>query len=131
MTAGYDIAMGLRAAYLLMHHQTNSLLAPFETTADQFVLLSLLADKDGITQQELTRRASSDPNTTRAMLVRMENNGIITRNQLPTDGWAHMVRLTCVGHPDLCKAVSKNQAFTGCSIVYVSSKRCQEIDYVS
>ena len=61
MTTGHDLAMGLRAAYLLMHRQTNSFLAPFGMTADQFVLLSLLSDKDGITQQELTQRASSDP----------------------------------------------------------------------
>ena len=76
MITGHDIAMGLRAAYLLMHRQTNSFLAPFGMTADRFVLLSLLADKDGVTQQELTERASSDPNTIRAMLVRMESNGV-------------------------------------------------------
>ena len=38
-------------------------------TADQFVLLSALADADGVTQQELVRRVSSDPNTVRAMLL--------------------------------------------------------------
>ena len=97
MTTGHDLAMGLRAAYLLMHRQTNSFLAPFGMTADQFVLLSLLAGEDGITQQELTQRASSDPNTIRAMLVRMENNGIVTRDQHPTDGRARKVTLTFKG----------------------------------
>jgi DNA-binding MarR family transcriptional regulator len=97
MTGGHEIAMGLRAAYLSMHRQTNSFLAPFGMTADQFVLISLLADKDGITQQELTRRASSDPNTIRAMLVRMENNGLLTRDQHPTDGRARKVTLTYKG----------------------------------
>jgi DNA-binding MarR family transcriptional regulator len=90
--------MGLRAAYLLMHRQTNSFLAPFGMTADQFVLLALLADKDGVTQQELTQRASSDPNTIRAMLVRMESNGVVIRDQHPTDGRARKITLTRRGH---------------------------------
>jgi len=94
MTTGHEIAMGLRAAYLLMHRQTNSSLAPFGMTADQFVLLALLAEKDGITQQELTQRASSDPNTIRAMLVLMENNGIVARDLHPTDGRARRISLT-------------------------------------
>jgi DNA-binding MarR family transcriptional regulator len=97
MTTGHDIAMGLRAAYLLMHRQTNSFLAPFGMTADQFVLLSLLADKDGITQQELTQMASSDPNTIRAMLMRMESNGVVTRDQHPIDRRARKVTLTHKG----------------------------------
>jgi DNA-binding MarR family transcriptional regulator len=107
MTTGHDLAMGLRAAYLLMHRQTNSFLAPFGMTADQFVLLSLLAERDGITQQELTQRASSDPNTIRAMLVRMENNGFIIRDQHPTDGRARKVTLTYKGRKTYAMLSSK------------------------
>jgi len=95
--------MGLRAAYLLMHRQTNTFLAPFGMTADQFVLLALLADQDGITQQELTRRATSDPNTARAMLLLMERNGIVARRQHPTDGRARRVTLTRKGRQTFAK----------------------------
>lgn len=97
MATGHDIAMALRAAYLSMHRQTNAFLAPFGTTADQFVLMALLADKDGITQQELTQRASSDPNTVGAMLSRMESSGIVARDQHPADGRARQVTLTPKG----------------------------------
>jgi DNA-binding MarR family transcriptional regulator len=107
MTTGHDIAMGLRAAYLLMHRQTNSFLAPFGMTADQFVLLALLAEKDGITQQELTQRANSDPNTIRAMLVLMENNGVVARDQHPTDGRARRVSLTRSGRLTYSKLSAK------------------------
>jgi len=103
MITGHEIAMGLRSAYLLMHRQTNSFLAPFGMTADQFVLLALLAEKDGITQQELTQRATSDPNTIRAMLVLMENNGVITRDQHPTDGRARRISLTRNGRRTYAK----------------------------
>ncbi len=97
MTTGHDIAMGLRAAYWSMHRRTNARLAKHAVTADQFVLLSLLARQDGITQQQLCRRASSDPNTIRAILVLLENGGLIARGQHPTDARARRVTLTRKG----------------------------------
>ncbi len=97
MTSGHEIAMGLRAAYWAMHRQTQAGLAPCGVTADQFVLLALLAEQDGITQQELVRRASSDANTIRAMLVLLENRGLLKREQHPTDRRARHVTLTHKG----------------------------------
>ena len=103
MASGHDIAMGLRAAYLSMHRQTNSHLAPYRMTADQFVLLALLAEQDGITQSELARRASSDPNSIRAMLVLLENRGLVARRGHPTDGRALRVTLTRNGRQTYAK----------------------------
>ena len=97
METGHDIAMGLRAAYLSMHRQTNSHLAPFGLTADQFVILALLTEKDGITQQHLTRLASSDPNTIRAMLVLLEKRALVKRRRHPTDGRALRITITRKG----------------------------------
>ncbi len=97
MTIGHDIPMGLRSAYLWMHRQTNAQLAPCKATAKQFVLLSLLIEEDGITQHELVQRASSDPNTIRAMLVLMAKRGLITRECHPNDRRARTVTLTRKG----------------------------------
>lgn len=94
MATGHDIAMGLRAAYLRMHRQTNAYLARCGITADQFVLLALLMGEDGITQRELVRRASSDANTVRAMLVLLENRGLVGRGPHPKDRRARVVTLT-------------------------------------
>lgn len=69
MTTGREIARALRAAYLTLHRQTNDCFATDGVTADQFVLLSALADKDGVTQQDLVRRVSSDPSTVRTILL--------------------------------------------------------------
>lgn len=103
MTNGHDIAMGLRAAYWSMHRQTNARLALQGATAEQFVLLALLAEEDGITQQELGRRATSDPNTIRAMLVLLEKRGLIARQPHPTDGRARSVTLTPKGRQAYAK----------------------------
>jgi DNA-binding MarR family transcriptional regulator len=103
MKTGHNIAMGLRAAYLSMHRQTNSHLAPFGMTADQFVLLALLTEQDGITQQQLAHRASSDPNTIRAMLVLLEDRGLVKRRQHPTDGRALRITITRKGRKTYAK----------------------------
>jgi len=97
MATGHDIAMGLRAAYARMHRQSNMAVAGRGVTIDQFVLLALLAEQDGITQQELVRRASSDANTVRAMLVLLEDRELIAREPHPTDRRAHRVTVTHKG----------------------------------
>lgn len=100
-----SIPLALRAAYLSMHRQTSAQLAPFHITADQYTCLILLDELDGITQQELVRRATSDPNTIRAMLVLLEKRGLVTRESHPTDGRARIVHITPSGR-DLLKQMA-------------------------
>ena len=102
MSGGHDIAMALRAAYWAMHRQADAALAPWGVTADQFVLLSLIADGEGadragVSQQSLVRGASSDANTVGAMLGRLEAIGLVSRQPHPTDGRARVVALTAKG----------------------------------
>jgi DNA-binding MarR family transcriptional regulator len=97
MTSGRDIARALRIAYLAMHRQTNDACAHDGVTADQFALISALADADAVTQQELVRRIGSDPNTVRAMLLLLEGRGLVARDRHPADGRARSVRLTVKG----------------------------------
>src|SRR3954470_3005638 len=97
MSSGRDIARALRAAYLALHRQTNACFAEDGVTADQFVLLSALADEDGVTQQDLVRRIGSDPTTVRAMLLLLEGRGLVARGPHPADGRARLVTLTAAG----------------------------------
>jgi DNA-binding MarR family transcriptional regulator len=97
LTTGRDIARRLRRAYLLMHRQTQALLSSYDLTADQYVLLALLSIEDGVTQNEITQRASSDPNTVRAMLVLLEDKGLVIRKRHATDRRARQVLITPKG----------------------------------
>jgi DNA-binding MarR family transcriptional regulator len=98
MTAGHDIAMALRAAYLALHRRSDARFAPHGLTADQFVLLATLArGGHALTQRELARRMSSDPSTVRAMLVLLERRGLVERDTHPTDARARTVALTAKG----------------------------------
>jgi DNA-binding MarR family transcriptional regulator len=82
---------------MLMHRQTQSLLSGYGFTAVQYVLLALLNNEDGVTQQELTRRASSDPNTVRATLLLLERDGLVVRRSHRTDRRARRILLTDKG----------------------------------
>src|SRR5438046_9920715 len=97
MASGHEMARALRAAYVALHRQTNDCFAKDGVTADQFVLLSALADADAVTQQELVRRVGSDANTVRAMLLLLEGRGLVARERHPADGRARCVTLTGKG----------------------------------
>ena len=113
MASGHDIAMGLRAAYWAMHREADSLLQPHGVSANQFVLMSIIAECEGLTQQELVRRASSDANTVRAMLVLLERAGLLTRRPHRTDGRARNVVLTDKGRKMYTELWTKSLAFHG------------------
>jgi DNA-binding MarR family transcriptional regulator len=95
--AGHDLAMGLRAAYLAMHRRANAEFAHLGLTTDQFVILTALAEADGVTQKELARRTASDANTMSEMLGRLEQRGLIARERDADDGRARRVSLTACG----------------------------------
>lgn len=104
MTAGHDLALALRAAYLALHRRSEAAFAPSGVTADQFVLLAALArGGHALTQRELARRMSSDPSTVRAMLVLLERRGLVERDPHPTDARARTVALTAAGKRALGK----------------------------
>lgn len=94
MNRGHELALALRAAYLAMHRETLTALAPAGATPEQFVVLAALAEAEAATQQELVRRTASDPNTLRAILVLLERRGLVERRPHPTDGRARTVVLT-------------------------------------
>jgi DNA-binding MarR family transcriptional regulator len=113
VATGHDIAMALRAAYLTFHRQANAYFARHGVTADQFVLLAALQEQDGVTQQDLVRRISSDPNTVRAMLLLLEEQGFVARAPHPTDGRALSVVLTANGQRTYAKLREGSEPLRG------------------
>jgi DNA-binding MarR family transcriptional regulator len=92
-----NIAMAIREAYLTMHRQTNLYILKYGITADQFVCMAILDEHHNITQQELVKHATSDPNTIRAMLLLLEKRELIKREDHPNDKRAWVVSLTKKG----------------------------------
>jgi DNA-binding MarR family transcriptional regulator len=109
MTSGREVARALRSAYLALHRQTNACFAKDGVTADQFVLLAVLAEADAVIQQELVRRVGSDPSTMRAMLLLLESRGLVAREPHPADGRARCVTLTGKGREVFEKLLKKSE----------------------
>ncbi|APZ93372.1 MarR family winged helix-turn-helix transcriptional regulator [Fuerstiella marisgermanici] len=92
-----QIPLMLRAAYLTMHRRSDAAFVAHGVTADQFVLLAALSEEEPLTQKELALRMPSDPSTVRAMLVLLEERGLVRRDAHPTDGRARTAALTSAG----------------------------------
>ena len=97
MTFRHRLGMSLRGAYLSMHRRFQAHYAPFGVTADQFVILTLLAEEDGIIQRELVERTFSDANTIAAILRLLEKRRLIRRAPHEHDRRARCVYLTPQG----------------------------------
>ncbi|MBN1974982.1 MAG: MarR family transcriptional regulator [Sedimentisphaerales bacterium] len=93
----HDLPISIGEISKKVHRLTDACCVKYNITAKQFVLLLLLAEEDGITQQELVKRAASDPNTIRAMLLLLEKNGMVKRDQHINDGRKHHITITQKG----------------------------------
>ncbi|QGJ69274.1 Bacterial regulatory protein, MarR [Planctomycetales bacterium 10988] len=92
-----SLPMQLRHVYLTMHRVAQAHFSSYSATADQFVLLSLLQEEDGITQTELGQKMATDANTVTAMLKVLENRDWIQRERCKQDGRARRVYLKSKG----------------------------------
>jgi MarR family transcriptional regulator, organic hydroperoxide resistance regulator len=90
-------AQKLRIAYLSVHRVSDACFLRHGVTADQFVLLSTLAEEDGINQKQLSERLSSDQNTVTAMVRLLERNEMIRREIPAGDRRSRNVYLTAKG----------------------------------
>jgi DNA-binding MarR family transcriptional regulator len=89
--------MLLRKAYLSFHRRANSWMLEHGVTADQFVLLTVVARDPGITQVTIVERTGSDPNTVAAVLRRLEQRRLVRREAHARDRRARCVFLTDEG----------------------------------
>jgi DNA-binding MarR family transcriptional regulator len=92
------LGMRLRGAYLTLHRCLNLELSGSGVTADQFVVLSLLAREDGLTQGDIASRCASDPSTVGALLRLLETKKLVSRERHAEDGRALSISLTPRGH---------------------------------
>jgi DNA-binding MarR family transcriptional regulator len=89
----------LRHAWFSLNQAFRRRISHSSVTPDQFTVLRTLTESDrrGLTQQDLTRAMSSDPNTIASLLERMESAGWLERCPHESDGRAHRIRLLPAG----------------------------------
>jgi DNA-binding MarR family transcriptional regulator len=94
---GHELGMLLRKAYLSFHRRANARTLTHGITADQFVLLTVVAREPGITQITIVERTASDPNTVAAILRLLERRRLVRREAHARDRRARCVFLTAAG----------------------------------
>lgn len=89
----------LRRAWYSLNQAFRRRIVKTGATPDQFTALRTLieADAKGITQGELTRLMSSDPNTIASLLERMQKAGWVDRQRHESDRRAYRIRTTPKG----------------------------------
>ncbi len=97
MGRGHELAIVMRKSYWLMHRRTEECFRAASVTAEQFVVLSILVEFGPMNQRQLADRASTDPNTLRAILKLLEARKLIVRQLDPNDGRAWIVTTTKSG----------------------------------
>src|SRR3954471_1202337 len=83
----------LRRAWYGLNQAFRRRIAHTEVTPDQFTVLRTLLEGDpqGMTQSQVTRMMTSDPNTVASLLERMERTGWIERKPHEADRRAHRI----------------------------------------
>jgi len=85
----------LRRAWYGLNQAFRRRIAHLNLTPDQFIVMRTLleGDEQGMTQRELSRAMSSDPNTVASLLERMEKAGYVERRPHERDRRAHRIKL--------------------------------------
>ena len=85
----------MRRAWYGLNQAFRRRIAHTDVTPDQFTVLRILLEGDlnGMTQSELARVMTSDPNTVAALLERMDRTGWIERRSHERDRRAHRIRV--------------------------------------
>ena len=89
----------LRRAWYGLNQAFRRRIAHLNLTPDQFTVMRTLLEGDakGMTQRELSRTMSSDPNTVASLLRRMEQAQLIRREPHEKDRRAHRIHLLASG----------------------------------
>lgn len=110
MNKGHELGMLLRRAYLLFHRRANGWLHKLGVTADQYVVLTVVAGEPGIMQMTIAERTASDANSITVILRLLERRGLIRREVHASDGRARCVFLTAEGRRMQRRAASEAEA---------------------
>ena len=89
----------LRRAWYGLNQAFRRRIAHLEITPDQFTAMRILIECEAapLSQCDLTRLMSSDPNTVASLLKRMERAGLLERKPHETDRRAHRIRVKPAG----------------------------------
>lgn len=91
------IGVNVQRAALKLNNYYQKVVNPFDITVDQWEILVILWEKEGITQKEIAERLDKDQTNIARMLFKLEKKGFIYRVIHETDRRSLRVYLTPKG----------------------------------
>ncbi|MFF2889130.1 MarR family winged helix-turn-helix transcriptional regulator [Paenibacillus sp. NPDC057967] len=91
------IGVNVQRAALKLNNYYQKVVNPFDITVDQWEILVVLWEKEGITQKELAERLHKDQTNVARMLFKLEKKSFIYRVTHETDRRSLRVYLTAKG----------------------------------
>lgn len=91
------IGVNVQRAALKLNNYYQKVVNPFDITVDQWEILVILWEKEGITQKEIAERLLKDQTNIARMLFKLEKKGFIYRVVHETDRRSLRVYLTPKG----------------------------------
>lgn len=92
------IGVIVHRADLKLNNYYQKVVNPFDITVDQWEILVILWEREGITQKELAERLYKDQTNIARMLFKLEKKGFVYRVTHETDRRSLRVYLTEKGH---------------------------------
>ncbi|MCR5756548.1 MAG: MarR family transcriptional regulator [Selenomonas sp.] len=92
-TTGYKIC---RTARKIHQYMTNAL-AEFDITPEQWVVLQIVREEKGLSQQQLAERLEKDKNSTKALVDRLLKKGLLQRQKSEVDRRLYQLNVTNAG----------------------------------
>ncbi len=90
---GYQV----KRAYVRLHNDFRTSMAPFDLTQRVFSMLSLVCENPGVTQSAVSRELGIERSGTVVIVDHLEARGLISRNRISSDRRAYALHATDAG----------------------------------
>jgi DNA-binding MarR family transcriptional regulator len=105
------ISITIHQTDLKLTGRVKNMLAPFNLAPEQNLIMMLLWEKDGRTQNEIADKLDKDKTNIARMLVNLEQKGFIKRSTSPGDRRSLYVFLTKEGKKMECEIIPITEKF--------------------
>lgn len=106
-TTGYIICRTARK----IHQYMTNILAEYDITPEQWVVLQIVAENEGLSQQDLSDRLEKDKNSTKALVERLLKKGFLQREKSMADKRLYQLGTTDKGLVLYKKIISLDNVF--------------------
>lgn len=124
------ISITIHQTDLKLTNCVKAMLAPFNLAPEQNLIMMLLWEKDGLTQNEIAEKLDKDKTNITRMLANLEQKGFIKRSMSLNDRRSLHVYLTEEGNKLGDKIIPITEGFHQSVVSGITDKELQEVNRI-